>query len=182
MKASSKPAPDSFRDTAGRVWSLKQTVSTLKRVRTVLNIDLMMIDEGEPPLSTRLYTDPMLIAEVVFQCLAPQMETAGISVDDFLLSCDGGSACQMRDAFFAGLTDFFRQWGRPEMADAIDKTIETVNCTCALAQAQLLLDDPNTLATEALEIAQSRRRRRTRPNAGKLSTERPGPLESIPAP
>ena len=51
-----------FKDNAGRDWNLAVNVAGIKRLRDLLDVDLMQVIEGD--LLQRLYADPILLVDV----------------------------------------------------------------------------------------------------------------------
>lgn len=71
-----------FKDMKGRPWDVEVTVSTLKRVKALLGVDLMQVVEGKDLLQ-RLYADPCFLVDVVCAVLRPQLEAKGVGDEDF---------------------------------------------------------------------------------------------------
>ena len=53
-----------FKDNADRTWTVTVNVDAIKRVRSLLNIDLMEAVEGK--LIERLIGDPVLLCDVIY--------------------------------------------------------------------------------------------------------------------
>ena len=70
-----------FKDNANRDWTLAVNTSTIKRLRAVLEIDLMDVVEGD--LLKRLYADPVLLVDVIYVLCKPQADAAGITDEQF---------------------------------------------------------------------------------------------------
>ena len=58
-----------FTDNAGNTWSLSITVDAVKRVRSLLNVNLMDVIEGT--LLEKLSADPVLLCDVLFAVVKP---------------------------------------------------------------------------------------------------------------
>jgi hypothetical protein len=104
-----------FSDTTGRQWDLSLTIGAAKRVKGLLNVDLLDLAGGNPPLITRLHTDAMLLVDVIFALLKPQADAAGITAEQFGEALGGDAAWNAYQAFAAELEDFFRQFHRPDL-------------------------------------------------------------------
>jgi len=70
----------SFKDNAGRQWSVEINVATLKRVRGLTGTDLMQVIEGT--LIERLIRDPVLLCDVVYAICKPEADTRAPPVSD----------------------------------------------------------------------------------------------------
>ena len=71
----------SFRDNAGRQWSVEINVAALKRVRGLTGTDLMQVIEGT--LIEKLIRDPVLLCDVVYALCKPEADTRSVSDEDF---------------------------------------------------------------------------------------------------
>jgi len=70
----------SFKDNAGRQWSVEINVATLKRVRGLTGTDLMQVIEGT--LIEKLIRDPVLLCDVVYAICKPEADTRTPPVSD----------------------------------------------------------------------------------------------------
>jgi hypothetical protein len=70
-----------FTDNAGRTWTLAINVDAIKRVRGLLNVDLLEIVEGK--LIEKLIRDPVLLCDVVYAVCKPEADTRNVSDEDF---------------------------------------------------------------------------------------------------
>lgn len=50
-----------FTDDAGGTWTVRVTFGSTKRVRDLIGVKLARLEDGDPPLLTRLGTDVMLL-------------------------------------------------------------------------------------------------------------------------
>jgi hypothetical protein len=76
-----------FSDTQGRPWTITLNVDAIRRVRSVLNINLLDAIEGR--LLERLITDPVLLCDILFVVIQPEAIAKGISDEDFGRSLGG---------------------------------------------------------------------------------------------
>jgi len=70
-----------FTDNAGRTWALAVNVGAIKRVRGLLDVDLLEVVEGK--LIERLIRDPVLLCDVVYAVCQPEADAQGVSDEDF---------------------------------------------------------------------------------------------------
>ena len=109
-----------FTDSAGRTWTLSLTIDAAKRVKGLLNVNLLEPEAGDPPLLTRLGTDVILLCDVVFALVKPQADAAGVTDEQFAAALGGEVILAAQTAFYEELVDFFRKLGRTDLAKAVD--------------------------------------------------------------
>ncbi|MBK9189945.1 MAG: hypothetical protein IPM33_13465 [Phycisphaerales bacterium] len=69
-----------FKDNAGKQWSVEINVAALKRVRGLTGTDLMQVIEGT--LIEKLIRDPVLLCDVVYAICKPDADTRTPPVSD----------------------------------------------------------------------------------------------------
>ncbi len=69
-----------FKDNAGRQWSVEINVASLKRVRGLTGTDLMQVIEGT--LIEKLIRDPVLLCDVVYAICKPEADARTPPVSD----------------------------------------------------------------------------------------------------
>jgi len=109
-----------FTDNAGRAWTLVLTIDAAKRVKGLLNVNLLELESGDPPLLTRLGTDVILLCDVIFALVKPQADAASVSDEQFAAALGGEVILAAQTAFYEELVDFFRKLGRTDLAKAVD--------------------------------------------------------------
>ena len=160
-----------FTDSAGRTWTLSLTLDAAKRVRSLLDINLLDLESGEPPLLTRLGTDVILLCDVVFAIVKPQADTAGVSDEEFGAALGGDVILAAQTAFYEELVDFFRQLGRSDLARAVDAQRRMIELTVKGIETRIEgLDIEGEVEAILAETP------------GALSTSSPAPSASTPAP
>ena len=107
-----------FADNAGRTWTLSLSFGAVKRVRGLLDVNLLELDKGDPPLLTRLGTDPILLVDVIFAVIKPQADGLGVTDEQWAESMGGEAMLAAQKAFYEEVADFTRSQGRPDMAKA----------------------------------------------------------------
>lgn len=97
----------SFRDNAGRTWTVVINVAVVKRVRGLVNIDLYkLIDDGFKPLGA-LVADPVQLADVLYCLCKDEADAKSVSDEDFGRALAGDAITLAADAFVEELIDFF---------------------------------------------------------------------------
>lgn len=99
-----------FKDTAGREWTITLTIGALKRIRSVAGLDLMPLfggqDKQESEAVRTLLLDPMRMADVVYAALKPQLDEAGIDDEAFGELLAGPVLAAAAEAFLDAATVF----------------------------------------------------------------------------
>jgi len=130
--------PQTFSDSAGRVWTVSISVGTVTRVRSMLNVDLMQAIEGD--LVPQLMNDVVLLCNVLYVVCKPEADARGISDVEFGESMGGDALGDGEEALLEALTFF----SHPSRRDAFRKTWEKTRALRiqAAALACKRLDDP----------------------------------------
>jgi hypothetical protein len=169
-----------FTDSAGRTWQIALTIDTLKRVKSLLQIDLARPDEGDPPLHVRIFDDVCLLADVVFAAVKPQADAAGVSDEVFGQALGGDAITAAANAFMAEWADFFRLRRRTDMAAVIAKYQTLVEAGVKAAEAELAKTDAEAMVQEAVALAGEKARAKAKEDLAKLAegTSTPGGLST----
>jgi hypothetical protein len=137
----------SFVDNSRRTWEIAINVAAVKRIRGLLGIDLYaLVDDGFKSLS-KLVSDPVSLADVLYCLCKDQADKQSISDEDFGRALAGDAITQAADAFVEELIDFFPDArARASLRKAIEagKTVRDK----VLSHAEKILDsiDPETEA------------------------------------
>ena len=70
-----------FKDNAGRSWDISVTVDAVKRVRSLLDVDLMEAAAGK--LIQQLADNPVLLCDVIYCIVKPQADEREVTDEDF---------------------------------------------------------------------------------------------------
>ena len=92
-----------FSDTTGRIWSIAVNVDAVKRVRDLLNEDLLDVKQ----ILERLMVDPILLCDVIYCICKPQADMEGVSDEQFGQAMGGDSILHAKRALLGELVDFF---------------------------------------------------------------------------
>jgi hypothetical protein len=127
-----------FTDNAGRTWTIAITVDAVKRVKSLLSVNLMEAVEGH--LLEKLVADPVLLCDVIYAICKPEADAKIISDEEFGRAMAGDAIDLGTQALLEELCDFFPQGRRKLLRKALEKLkrLETL----ALAAAETRLDDP----------------------------------------
>jgi hypothetical protein len=103
-----------FKDNAGRTWSLTLNVWTVKKVRDLLGVDLLDLggesatgpSDKKPGLLFRLIADPVLLVDVLYVVCRDQADETGITDEQFGRAMGGDAIDAATKAFLEELADF----------------------------------------------------------------------------
>jgi len=100
-----------FKDNAGRTWSLTLNVWTVKKVRDLLGVDLLDLggesaSAQKPGLLFRLIADPVLLVDVLYVVCKDQADSASITDEQFGRAMGGDAIDAATKAFLEELADF----------------------------------------------------------------------------
>jgi hypothetical protein len=143
-----------FTDNAGVVWTLSMTIDSAKRVKSLMGINLLEPEAGEPPLLTRLGTDEILLCDVLYCLVKPQADLLGITDEKFGQALGGDVILAAQNAFYDELVDFFQKRGRADRAKAaltqqrmialaVDKVVENLDKIDLAKKAQEIFGEPS---------------------------------------
>jgi len=97
----------SFVDNEKRTWEISINVTAVKRIRGLLGVDLYaLVDDGFKSLS-KLVSDPVTLADVLYCLCNDQAEKQSISDEEFGRALAGDAITLAADAFVEELIDFF---------------------------------------------------------------------------
>ena len=128
-----------FTDNAGRTWTVAINVECIKRVKTLLSVNLLDAIEGK--LIEDLVSDPVLLCDVIYAVCKPEADTKEISDEEFGRAMAGDAIDNATTALLEELVDFFPSGKRQVLAKALAK-LKTFQ-TKAVETASKRLDDPN---------------------------------------
>jgi hypothetical protein len=132
-----------FTDNAGRVWTLSLTIDCAKRVRDLLNINLLEPEAGEPPLLTKLGTDEILLCDVLFVMVKPQADSLNITSEQFGQALGATAVLAAQNAFYDELVDFFQNRGRTDRANGVLTQQKMINLAIAQVTGRITSIDLN---------------------------------------
>lgn len=157
-----------FKDNADRTWTVTVNVDAIKRVRSLLSIDLMEAVEGK--LIERLIGDPVLLCDVIYCVCKDDADAKGITDEEFGRAMAGDAIELATTALLEELVDFFPQGKRQLLRKALAK-LETLQETMLTVVSERL-DSPEL---DAQLLAELRK-------LGDSSGDSPASSESTPVP
>jgi hypothetical protein len=141
-----------FHDNANRTWTVTINVDAIKRVRSLLGINLLTVLDDGCKLLAELHDDPILLVDVLYCLCKPQADTQNVSDEDFGRAMFGDAILHAHTALIEELADFFpsaRQ--RAAIRKVIGKTTQVVDRL--LDHAELKIDEVDVDAVAQKLIA-----------------------------
>jgi len=157
-----------FKDNAGRDWTVAINVDVVQRVRDLLKLDLLGVLDGE--LTQKLIDDPVLLCNVVYVVCKPEADAKNVKDTDFGRAMAGDAIDAATTTLLEELVDFFPKSRRGLLATALRKLREVERKAVALAQMRLDGPELDRKIDEHLSAL------------GTSSGSAPGSSLSIPAP
>ena len=94
-----------FRDNAGREWTLSLNVASVKRIRDLANVDVF--SGGLQKFLEDMTGNPVMLVDALYALVLPQTEMRGVSGESFAESIAGDVIEEASSAFLEELVDFF---------------------------------------------------------------------------
>ncbi len=127
-----------FTDNADRTWNVEVNVSSIRRVRGLLDVDLAQLDKD---LLARLSGDPVLLADVLYALCKPQADRDGVSDEQFGEGLAGESIDTATEALMVELVNFSpNPRVRQMLTRAMEKQRQVIEMGVAAIEKHL--DDP----------------------------------------
>ena len=153
----------SFTDATGRTWAVNIDVTTIRRLRSALDVNLLDMVEDEGKLLAQLLTDPVLLVDMIYVICKPQADQHNLTDEDFGRALVGDAIDRATDALLEALSAFFPSQRGALLRRLVEKTRKTMALAYQVASKQL----------DGLEITEADIVSRL----GSLSTKSPGSAE-----
>lgn len=112
----------SFKDCEGREWHVSVNVDSIKRVKSLINIDLLDVADGK--LFSVVLANPITLVNTVYCLCLPQAEQRNVSDADFGRAMAGDAIDHASTAVLEELIDFFPNRQRQILRKALTKVQE----------------------------------------------------------
>ena len=122
-----------FKDNAGRNWTISLTVSAVRRVRDLAKIDLLDLANGR--VIERLSADPVTLCDALYAACKPQADAEGITDEQFGEAMAGDAIEHASKALVEELIQFFPN--ARERA-ALSRVVQTMDA--AMDRARTLVE------------------------------------------
>lgn len=140
-----------WRDASGQEWSTAITVTTIRRVKDMA--DVLLTDAADTDLIDRLYSDVMLLADVLYAVCQPVAEERHVSSAQFGERLAGDVIDQACASFMADLVAFFPS-GHREIVNRISQAASRLEAErVKLLETRLTEQQLTSLIQTAVERA-----------------------------
>ena len=102
-----------FTDNSGRTWTVQVNVETIRRVRAMVEVDLLDTAGGE--VLERLITDPVLLCDVLYALCKEQANGQGVATRHDAQEVSNGASAR-------------KQGRRGRQANCVNSTLAGVQC------------------------------------------------------
>lgn len=158
-----------FKDNAGRTWTISLTVAAVKRVRDLAKIDLLDLANGR--VFERLVADPVTLCDALYAACKPQADAEGVSDEQFGEAMAGDAIEHASKALVEELIQFFPN--ARERA-ALSRVVQTMDAAMDRARGVVERRIESGEIDRAIELAMADT------TAGPSSTGSPESSASIP--
>lgn len=134
--------PTHFTDHTGRRWTVDVTVAAVKRVRAATKLDLLDLAGGK--VLERLWSDPVLLGDVLFACCQQQAREHGVDEATFGELLAGDTIARATDALIDSLVSFTPD---PRERAALARVVAQVRTQIEQARTRMEQELPSRLAT-----------------------------------
>ena len=135
-----------FQDNADRQWTVTINVDAVRRVRSLIDINLPDVLDDGCKLLAQLHDDPVLLVDVLYCVCKPEADAKEITDEDFGRAMAGDAIGHATAALLAELSDFFpnaRQ--RAAMQELIRKTNTVADGLLEKAESAIRQLDPESV-------------------------------------
>jgi hypothetical protein len=129
-----------FADNAAHTWAITVNVAAVKRVRELLQVNLLEIADQKGKLLERLVDDPCLLCDILFCLVKPEADAKQITDEQFGQALAGDALGAATDALLSEIADFFPKGRREIMQRVLAKLTALQEKATSLALVKL--DDP----------------------------------------
>ncbi len=141
-----------FTDNAGQTWTLVIHVDAIKRVRSLVGVDLLEIVEGT--LIERLIRDPILLCDVVYAVCKPEADERGVTDEAFGRAMAGDAIEQATRALLEELVNFSPSpRDRAHLQQVLATTWQAMDKARDLVDARIESGELDRIVTRALADA-----------------------------
>jgi hypothetical protein len=162
-----------FTDNAGRTWTIAINVDAIKRVKGLLDVNLLEVVEGT--LIERLIRDPVLLCDVVYVVCKPEADEKHVSDEDFGRAMAGDAIEHATRALLEELVLFSPSpRDRANLTRVLETTWRVMDKARDLIEAKLTSNELEQSIEQALRNASD-----SSGNAPVSSVSIPGPSPSM---
>ncbi len=141
-----------FTDNAGRTWTIAINVDAIKRVKGMLDVNLLEIVEGT--LIERLIRDPVLLCDVVYVVCKPEADEKNVTDEDFGRAMAGDAIEHATKAVLEELVGFSPSpRDRANLTRVLETTWRVMDKARDMVEAKLTSSELEKTIEQALQNA-----------------------------
>ncbi|HNO80605.1 MAG TPA: hypothetical protein PKN33_21365 [Phycisphaerae bacterium] len=141
-----------FTDNAGRTWTIAINVDAIKRVKGLLDVNLLEIVEGT--LIERLIRDPVLLCDVVYVICKPEADAQNVTDEDFGRAMAGDAIEHATKAVLEELVGFSPSpRDRANLTRVLETTWRVMDRARDMVEAKLTSNELEQTIEQALQNA-----------------------------
>lgn len=111
-----------FNDNKGRTWSIDVNVTSIRRVRDLVKVNLYAVGEQGSTVLDDLRGDPVLLVDVLYCLCRPQADQQGVTDEQFGEAMAGDAVDDATAALLEDVSDFFPKARRAVMHRVLTAT------------------------------------------------------------
>ena len=116
-----------FTDNQGRVWAVEINVNTLRRLRSMLDVQLERAGDSKEDserIIGQIFTDPIFLCDVLFVVCMDAAERGGVTDEYFGRAMAGDAIANARKALIEALVNFSHSADRREVIREGERLME----------------------------------------------------------
>ena len=141
-----------FKDNADRTWTVEINVDAIKRVRDLVDLDLLAAAAGGGAVIQKLAGDPILLCDVVYVLCKPQAEKLSVSDEEFGRAMAGDAIAEATSAVLEELVRFFPKGQQRDLLAKALRKLEKLEAMVFAATTEKL--DSDEMEQEMSQILQ----------------------------
>lgn len=139
-----------FTDARNRQWNIEVNVASIKRVKSLLDVDLMGVIADQSMLP-RLYEDPILLCNILYAICKPQCDERGITDEQFGEGLSGDPIDQATKGLVREVANFSpRPRLRAMLNEILNKVDVRIDREMSLAEARIQSGEIDKILDQAL--------------------------------
>lgn len=139
-----------FTDNKGQEWPVEVTVGTVKRVRKLLDVDLLEILGGK--LIEKLRIDPVFLVDLLYVVVKPEADALKVTDEDFGYRMAGQAIEDGTSALLEAIVSFFPSPGdRANLKQILDKTSGALDTARSLTLEKIKRTDVEGMVRAAMQ-------------------------------
>jgi len=143
-----------FKDALGREWSFSITVIEVKRLRELIQVDLLdFASEKADQMFNRLATDPVLLVDLMSILLTDQIQQLGLDERGFALGLVGEGLDNAMGALIREVANFSGPHRGKLILAAWNQVTTGLKAATAIAEKRLAEMDVEAMATKRFDAA-----------------------------